>query len=121
MGKQTGIQPFPGKRTSMACNSDLERQRSYSQHLPLLLHLPVVFTNHDAMWYGITLQCFEVSCPVCVPPHLLVSHHLLCWWGNMRNKKLTLCKNCSAVAKTSLFYQYCFHYKSRSQKLLGIK
>ena len=45
--------------------------------------------------------------------------NLLCRVGEDREKTLTLCKNCSAIAKTPLCYPHCFNHKCKAQHHTG--
>lgn len=64
------------------------------------------------MWYRISLGSVGIGCPSlchlstrCASPAFLVA-----WQG----EALTLCKHCSAITKTSLDYQHCFHHKHKT-------
>lgn len=56
----------------------------------------------DAVWYGLTLWSDEVSCPSCVTSMFLCTPRLLVYGVEWEKQKpsLTLCKHCSATAKT---------------------
>ena len=41
--------------------------------------------QHDIIWYGISLWPVGVSCPGCVPFHLLVHSQPPRWQGSMRS------------------------------------
>lgn len=50
------------------------------------------------------------------PPNFLCNPSLLASKAALEAEKaLMLFKQCSAIAKTSVFYEYCFQHKSRTQ------
>lgn len=52
-----------------------------------LLLLPVLVTEHDAMWFGIRLWSFGVTCPGCVPSQFLVQSQPPRWQGSTKSRK----------------------------------
>ena len=56
----------------------LPQQQSNPSHWPTP---PSLYTGHDITWYGIPLWPVWVSCPGCVPSHLLVPLQPSCWLG----------------------------------------
>ena len=68
--RQAGVQPPPGQQGSFTCNGYLGRQMPSLQTSPLLP--PALYTEHDAIWCGISRWSVGVSCPGCVPSQFLV-------------------------------------------------
>lgn len=86
---------------------------SFEQCPCFLPFLPALHAEHVAIWYGTSAG---VSCPRCVASQLLVHQSLPpCEVGWEAEKALVLCKNCSAIVKTSLGFQYGFQHKSKAQ------
>ena len=74
--------------------------------------LPSLYTEHDILWYGISLWLVRVSCPGRAPSQLLV--HLLAGRAWESEKSLTY-KRYLATTKTSECYQHYSHTKSKTQ------
>ena len=83
---------------------------------PFLLLPPALHAEHDIIWCGISLWSVGVSCPSHIPSQLLVGPQPTHWWGRVKvEKTLALCKHCSAITNTSLYYQHCYQHKSKTQ------
>lgn len=60
-------------------------------------------TKCDVIWYGIALWQFRLAVPAMSHPSLLPTHSLLTVGAEWEKEKaLSLCKDCSAIAKTLL-------------------
>ena len=66
--QQAGAQPSPGKQGSITCNGYLGRQTpSLRTSPPSFLFPPTLYTEYDAVRYGLYLRSAGVSCPGCAP------------------------------------------------------
>lgn len=73
------------------------------------------FQEYHCMAQDISLVS-GVSCPRCVPPQFLGTPSLLTVTAVWKTKRAsTLSQHCSTAAKTSAWYQCCFHHKSETQ------
>lgn len=59
---------------------------------------------------------FKSAFPVLIPPNPHPTHYRV---GGKKGKALTLCKHCSAIAKTLVWCQHCFRHKSKQSTLWG--
>lgn len=77
-----------------------EDKYHYSRHLHFLL-LPALDADYDSIWFGLPHWSQLCLLPTsCAPP----AYSLLAW-----------CKPFSAITKISLFFQYCFQHRSKTQ------
>lgn len=86
-----------------------EEKWHHSEHLPFWSS-SALDAEHVAMWYRTSLDQWgsHQLCPLplcCAPPAFLMA----CW-----GEALTLCKHCSAITRTALNYQHCFHHKHKA-------
>lgn len=66
---------------------------------------PSFIAKYDITCCGISLWWVGASCPSYVPCQLLVRAQSPCWWDE-KQKGTWLCKDWSAIRKTSLHYQH---------------
>lgn len=80
------------------------------------IHAPrSLYPEHDATWSGISLCSVCVTCPGSVPSQPPMHPQIPCHHGVQKAEKaLALCELCSAVTETSLHYQPCVQYKSKT-------
>jgi len=95
-----------------------EDKRHHSKSLPFLLLSPPLLYMLSMTPYGMEYPFGQLGSAVLAvsPPSFLCTSSLLT--GRVvqeAEKPLTLCKHCSAITKTSLYYQHCFQHKSKTQ------
>ena len=59
--------------------------QSVPEQWPLASFPPSLYTEHDIIWYGISLWPVGVSCPGCVLSQLLVPPQPSRWQGSMQS------------------------------------
>lgn len=91
------------RRASACIDSCLERQMPYHWNSCFLLLSLSFIAEYDAIWYGITVLSVWVSSPGYILSQPFAHPQPICMgeWGK-REKSLTLCKNCSAIATSVL-------------------
>lgn len=97
----------------------LRKTNTITPNVPLLLLLPTTLcTEHDVTSSEISLWSLGIPYPGCdrlllptfhVPPTSLPA------WPYKMQKRAHLCKPCSAITKTSLYYQLNVLHKSKTQ------
>jgi len=66
-----------------------EDKSHYSKCAPFLHLSPDLYiAEHDIIQYGISLWSVGVSCPGCVPSHLLVHPQPTHWWESGRCRRI---------------------------------
>jgi len=113
---QAGVQPPPGKQGSITRNGYLGRQTPLLwTPAPSLFFLPLYMLSTTS--YGMEYPCGQSgsAVPAVPPPTFLCTPSPLAGGvGWEAEKALTLCKQRSAIIKTSLYYQHYFQHKSKT-------
>lgn len=105
------VQPLPGKLGLSMCNSCSKQQMLLPWMFPLLLSLGLLVLRTTLY----EIPSVWVCCPGCINPLHVPRLALLGEVWAEREKTLTLCKYCSAAAKTLLCYQHSFSHKCKAQ------
>ena len=100
------------KTSDIQCNCSPPAHGCPSSDPPLLANSPSLYTEHDVLWYGISLWLVQVSCPGHAPSQLLV--HLLAGRDWETEKSLAWDKRNLATTKTLVCYQHYSHTKSKT-------
>ena len=115
IGRQ-GVQPSLRKHSSIVCNCYLGRQTPSLQTSPPSFFSPLLSMLSKTS-YGMGYPSGQLGSAVLAvsPPNSVCILSPLAgrvvWEAE---KTLALCKQCSAITKTSLYYQHCFQHISRA-------
>lgn len=58
---------------------------------------------------------FNLAFPDVIPPNPHLTHYRV---SGKKGKAMMLCKHCSVIAKTLIWYQHCFSHKSKTKHLM---
>lgn len=114
-GRLSPTQP-PGFQESRAFSRVMDTWEGKLQTSPPPF-LPGLYAEHDITYSGISLWAVGLSFPSCAPPQFLVHSQPPGWWGGGEVEQAALCKHCSEITNTGLYYQHCFQHKSKDTAL----
>ena len=113
--QQAGVQPSPGKQGTITHNSYLGRQMPSLWTSPPSFFFPPLYMLSMTS-YGMEYPSGQLgsAVPAVSPPNSLCTPSVLAGGAvSEAEETLTLCKHCSAITKTSMYYQHCLQHKSK--------